>query len=57
MFALFAGNYHTLIGGWENHIGTFLTQAEARKAAELRSVDYDWIQIVDLAKGEIVEQY
>ena len=57
MFALFAGNYHTLIGGWENHIGTFLTQAEARKAAELRSVYYDWIQIVDLAKGQIVEQY
>ena len=57
MFALFAGHNYYPSGGWDDHIATFPTLLEARRAAEIRSSEYDWIQIVDLAKGEIVEQY
>jgi len=63
MFALFAGHNYYPSGGWDDHIATFATLEEARAAvADARShiyanQTYDWFQIVDLVKGEVVEQY
>ena len=57
MFALFAGHNYYPSGGWEDHIATFPTLPEAQHARNARSHKYDWFQIVDLVKGEVVEQY
>ena len=56
MFALFAGhNYYP--SGQRRLIGTYPTLPEAQHARNARSHKYDWFQIVDLVKGEVVEQY
>jgi len=57
MFALFAGHNYYPSGGWDDHIATFATLEEAQHARNARSHNYDWFQIVDLVKGEVVEQY
>ena len=57
MFALFAGHNFYPSGGWDDHIATFATLEEAQHARNARSHKYDWFQIVDLVKGEVVERY
>jgi len=57
MFALFAGHNYYPSGGWDDLIGTYPTLPEARAVSIARSHEYDWFQIVDLVKGEMVEQY
>jgi len=55
MFALFAGYNYYPSGGWDDHIATFATLEEAQHARNARSHKYDWFQIVDLVKGEVVD--
>jgi hypothetical protein len=55
-YLLFIGDTYYPGGGWKDFIGSFETVSEALiELAEPRS-KYDWFQIVDLTKEEIVQQ-
>lgn len=54
MFLVFMGWDYYPEGGWKDYAGTFPTLLEANVYVALHSADWDWYQIVDLEKGEIV---
>jgi len=57
MFALFAGENYYPAGGWQDLVGVFPTLEEAQAALQgLDEYSREWYQIVDLAKGEMVEE-
>jgi len=54
-FLLFGGDQYYPQGGWQDFKGDFTTEKDAlREAAQW---GWDWYQIVDAQKGEIVEEH
>lgn len=48
-FVVFGGSNFYPAGGWDDHIGSFETEAEARLA--LKNEHGDWGHIIDLETG------
>jgi hypothetical protein len=51
-FVVFAGDKYYPAGGWDDHVGSFDTEAEARLV--LKNAPDDWGHIIDLETGEEV---
>jgi hypothetical protein len=54
-FLLFGGDQYYPLGGWQDYKGDFDTKEQALK--EAANWSWDWYQIVDSKKGEIVEEH
>jgi len=54
-YLLFGGDQYYPLGGWQDFKGAFDTKDQALK--EAANWSWDWYQIVDGEKGEIVEEH
>jgi hypothetical protein len=54
-FLLFAGVAYYPMGGWEDFIDSFDTLEEAVACGKLRQQRREWWHVVDLEKGEVVD--
>ncbi|KYK44529.1 hypothetical protein A1D31_14110 [Bradyrhizobium liaoningense] len=53
-YAVFAGDNHYPVGGWNDFKGSFATKAEAIAFAEKERHEYSWAHVIDLQTGEEV---